>query len=161
MSGETIRLAFHGHPGVTPRILDSSNPGIAGFRFLVGIDLGTTNCAVAAVDTRARRPQVTLFRIPQLTEPSVVAPRALLPSFLYFAEPHEIANGVVALPWNPTPDAIAGVLARERGALAPARQVASAKSWLAHPAVDRRAASCRGGRLPPPRSRRSMRRHAI
>jgi hypothetical protein len=108
--------------------------------FLVGIDLGTTNCAVAAVDTRARRPRVTLFPIPQLTEPSVVAPRALLPSFLYFCEPHEIESGAVALPWNATPDPIAGVLARERGALAPARQVASAKSWLAHPGVDRRAA---------------------
>lgn len=108
--------------------------------FLVGIDLGTTNCAVAAVDTRARRPRVTLFPIPQLTEPSVVAPRALLPSFLYFCEPHEIESGAVALPWDPTPDPIAGALARERGAVAPARQVASAKSWLAHPGVDRRAA---------------------
>jgi len=108
--------------------------------FLVGIDLGTTNCAVAAVDTRARRPRVTLFPIPQLIEPSVVAPQPLLPSFLYFCEPHEIESGAVALPWNPAPDPIAGVLARERGALAPARQVASAKSWLAHPGVDRRAA---------------------
>ena len=95
--------------------LTSSTPRIQAVpdsRFLVGIDLGTTNCAVAAVDTRARRPRVTLFRIPQLTEASVVAARALLPSFLYFAEPHEIANGVVAMPWNRTPDAIAGVLAR-------------------------------------------------
>src|ERR1700730_19174156 len=96
--------------------------------FLVAIDLGTTNCAVAAVDTRARRPRVTLFPIPQLTEPSIVASRALLPSFLYFGEPHEIESGEIALPWNQTPDAIAGVLARERGALAPARHVASAKS---------------------------------
>ena len=108
--------------------------------FLVGIDLGTTNCAVAFVDTRARKPQVELFPIPQVVEPSVVASRALLPSFLYFAERHEIDGGEVALPWNPKPDAVAGVLARERGALAPARQVASAKSWLAHPGVDRRAA---------------------
>jgi DNA-K related protein/Hsp70 protein len=108
--------------------------------FLVGIDLGTTNCAVAFVDTRARRAEVELFPIVQLVEPSVVGPRALLPSFLYFAEPHEIEGGEVALPWNPAPDAVSGVLARERGALAPARQVASAKSWLAHPGVDRRAA---------------------
>src|SRR3984893_14336305 len=96
--------------------------------FLVAIDLGTTNCAVAAVDTRAHRPRVTLFPIPQLTEPALVASRALLPSFLYFGDPHEIESGEIALPWNQTPDAIAGVLARERGALAPARHVASAKS---------------------------------
>ena len=118
--------------------------------FLVGIDLGTTNCAVAAVDTRAARPRVMRFDIPQLTEPSVVASPALLPSFLYFAEPHEVENGVVSLPWNQTPDAIAGVLARERGALTPARQVASAKSWLAHPGVDRRAAILPSGATAPP-----------
>ena len=76
----------------------------------------------------------------QLTEPSVVAPRPLLPSFLYFAEPGEIERGEVALPWDPTPTLVAGELARERGTLAPARQVASAKSWLAHPGIDRRAA---------------------
>src|SRR3984893_14456009 len=119
--------------------------------FLVAIDLGTTNCAVAAVDTRARRPRVSLFPIPQLTEPLLVAPRALLPSFLYFGEPHEIESGEIALPWNPTPDAIIGVLARERGGLAPARLVASAKSWLAHPGVDRRAAILPWGATGSPR----------
>jgi hypothetical protein len=107
--------------------------------FLVGIDLGTTNCAVAFVDTRRRGGRVALFEIPQLTEPAVVEPRRVLPSFLYFPEALEIESGAMALPWNPTPDAVAGVLARERGALVPARQVTSAKSWLAHPAVDRRA----------------------
>ncbi len=119
--------------------------------FLVAIDLGTTNCAVAAVDTRARRPRVSLFPILQLTGPSLVAPRALLPSFLYFGEPHEIESGEIALPWSPAPDAIIGVLARERGALAPARLVASAKSWLAHPGVDRRAAILPWGATASPR----------
>jgi hypothetical protein len=113
---------------------------LADSAFLIGIDLGTTNSAVAFVDTRARRPEVALFAIAQLVEPSVVDSRPLLPSFLYFAEAHEIDAGEVALPWNARPDAVAGVLARERGALAPARQVASAKSWLAHPGVDRHAA---------------------
>jgi hypothetical protein len=109
-------------------------------RFLIGIDLGTTNSAVAFVDTRGRGARVQLFPIPQLTEPSLVEPRPVLPSFLYFAEPNETEAGTVALPWNPKPEAIAGVLARERGAVVPARQVTSAKSWLAHPGVDRRAA---------------------
>ena len=81
-----------------------------------------------------------MFRIPQLTAPGVVEPRPVLPSFLYFPEPDEIAGGGIALPWDPNPSAIVGVLARDRGALAPARQVASAKSWLAHPGVDRHAA---------------------
>jgi len=78
-----------------------------------------------------------VFRIPQLIAPGVVEPRSVLPSFLYLPEPDEIAAGGIALPWEPGPSAVVGVLARDRGALAPARQVASAKSWLAHPGVDR------------------------
>ena len=105
--------------------------------FLIGVDLGTTNSAVAAVDTRKRNPRVEVFRIPQLIAPGVVEPRPVLPSFLYFPEPDEIAGGVTALPWESNPSAIVGVFARDRGSLAPARQVASAKSWLAHPGVDR------------------------
>jgi len=108
--------------------------------FLIGIDLGTTNCAVAFVDTRRRNPKAEVFLIPQLTSPGVVLPGLVLPSFLYFPEPDEIAAGGFALPWDPHPNAIVGILARDRGALAPARQVASAKSWLAHPRVDHHAA---------------------
>ena len=108
--------------------------------FLIGVDLGTTNSAVAAVDTRKRNPRVEVFRIPQLTAPGVVESWPVLPSFLYFPEPDEIAAGGVALPWEPNPSAIVGVLARDRGALAPARHVDSAKSWLAHSGVDRHAA---------------------
>src|SRR5215467_9746307 len=105
--------------------------------FLIGIDLGTTHSAVAFVETRRRNPEVEVFRIPQLTSPGTVEPVSLLPSFLYFPEPAEIASGGFALPWAPHPGAIAGMLARDRGALAPARHVASAKSWLAHSGVDR------------------------
>src|SRR5262245_46186146 len=103
--------------------------------FLIGVDLGTTNSAVAAVDTRRRNPRVEVFRIPQLTAPGVVESGAVLPSFLYFPEPDELDAGGLALPWSPHPNTIVGVLARDRGALASARQVASAKSWLAHPGV--------------------------
>src|SRR2546430_1732825 len=60
--------------------------------FLIGVDLGTTNSAVAAVDTRKRDPRVEVFRIPQLTAPGIVEPRPVLPSFLYFPEPDEIAR---------------------------------------------------------------------
>ena len=107
--------------------------------FLVGIDLGTTNSAVAFVDTR-RGARVQRFRVPQLTAPGLVEPQPVLPSFLFFPEAHELESGALSTPWAPHPDAIVGVLARERGGVAPARQVASAKSWLAHPAIDRRAA---------------------
>jgi molecular chaperone DnaK (HSP70) len=109
-------------------------------RFLVGIDLGTTNTACAFVDTASREPSVRLFEIPQLVQPSTVERRAALPSFLYFGTDPEIESGALALPWDARPAAIAGVLARDRGAEAPSRQIASAKSWLVHRAVNRMAA---------------------
>jgi molecular chaperone DnaK (HSP70) len=107
--------------------------------FLVGIDLGTTNCSVGALDARRGSAPIGNPPIVQLTAPSTIEPRRTLPSFLYFPDEHEIDSGSVALPWNRRPEAVAGVFARDRGALAPARQVVSAKSWLAHPGVDRRA----------------------
>ena len=107
--------------------------------FLVGVDLGTTNCAVAFVDTRRAGSPIEIFPIAQLVAPHEIEQRTLLPSFLYFGERHEIEDGSLALPWDRHGEAVAGALARERGALVPARQVSSAKSWLAHPGVDRRA----------------------
>src|SRR5262245_26759281 len=92
-----------------------------------------------------------MFRVPQLTAPGLVEPHPVLPSFLYFPEAHEVESGALSTAWAPRPDAIVGVLARERGAVMPARQVASAKSWLAHPAVDRRAAILPWGETAGPR----------
>ena len=42
-------------------------------RYLVGIDLGTTNTAVAHVDSAAAEKKVALFEVPQLTAPGEVA----------------------------------------------------------------------------------------
>jgi hypothetical protein len=65
----------------------------------------------------------------------------LLPSFLYLPHPDELAPGELALPWNTDGDtSVAGEMARNRGATTPIRLVSSAKSWLCHPGVDRRAA---------------------
>jgi len=111
-------------------------------RFAVGIDLGTTNCAlaVAPIDPgdgnggADARPRV--FPIPQLVASGQVEARPLLPSFLYFA--HE-SDGPQALPWNAERRFAVGEHARSRGVDAPSRVVASAKSWLSHPTIDRRA----------------------
>jgi molecular chaperone DnaK (HSP70) len=65
----------------------------------------------------------------------------LLPSFLYLPHPEELAPGDLALPWtNGQPAPVVGEMARSRGAGTPIRLVSSAKSWLSHPSVDRRAA---------------------
>ncbi|HEX2572517.1 MAG TPA: Hsp70 family protein [Polyangia bacterium] len=109
-------------------------------RFAVGIDLGTTNSALAWIDLEARPRRLQVLEIPQLVAPGDVSRRPTLPSFLYLPGEHDLAQGAIALPWDGSPRDVVGELARSQGALVPGRLVASAKSWLCHPAVDRRAA---------------------
>ena len=109
---------------------------------IIGIDLGTTNCALAWADLQEETPERTLpihpFPIPQLTYPGTVEPRATLPSFIYFPGPHELPAGSLALPWNEEATEVVGWLAREQGAKIPHRVVTSAKSWLSNEQVERR-----------------------
>jgi molecular chaperone DnaK (HSP70) len=109
---------------------------------LVGIDLGTTNCAVAYVDTKGHeRPaaDIRIFEVPQLVAPGETAPRAMLPSFLYLPGQHELPPGAARLPWSDASEHIVGEFARLQGAKVPSRLVSSAKSWLCHPGIDREA----------------------
>jgi hypothetical protein len=113
--------------------------------YVVGIDLGTTNSALAyaslgAIADPHALPPATLLAIPQLVNAGEVRDEPLLPSFLYLPGPRDFPAGSLALPWEPKPDVIAGVLAQKRGAENPGRLVASAKSWLSHAGVDRTAA---------------------
>ncbi|MGO9000131.1 MAG: Hsp70 family protein [Polyangiaceae bacterium] len=102
--------------------------------FLVGIDLGTTNTVVAFARAHdGGEPEI--FPLPQLVTATEAASRAMLPSALYAPLEGERARD----PWGDAPW-VGGEYARRRGAEVPGRQVASAKSWLAHGAVDRRAA---------------------
>ncbi len=110
-------------------------------RFVVGIDLGTTNCALADVDTHAGdQPPVTVHGVAQLVNPGEVAAPTLLPSFLFLPGPQDFAAGATSLPWEEQPGDVVGELARKRGAENPSRLVSSAKSWLSHPGVDRASA---------------------
>ncbi len=113
-------------------------------RYVVGIDLGTTNSAVAYVDRRSlsegsRSAAIGIFSVPQLVAPGETARRPLLPSFLYLPGPYDLPAGATALPWDPDRAYAVGEFAREQGALVPGRLVSSAKSWLCHAAVDREA----------------------
>jgi hypothetical protein len=108
-------------------------------RFVVGIDLGTTNSALAYVDTGAEGdPVVQHLHIPQVVQQGVVADRPLLPSFLYLPGPNEQPAGALKLPWAPDRDFAVGEFARNFGSQVPTRLVASAKSWLCHSGIDRR-----------------------
>ena len=107
--------------------------------YLIGIDLGTTNCAVAFAEPAAGA-NVRDFPIPQLLRPGEVAELPVLPSCLYAAGEHELAPGATQLPWGESPKLIAGAFARWQGARVPGRLVVSAKSWLCHAGVDRASA---------------------
>ena len=112
-------------------------------RYCIGIDLGTTHCALAWVDLAASDGETTrhgVLDIPQLTGPGSIEPLPLLASFVYLPHDSELAAGDLALPWGGEPDFAVGEMARTRGAQTPIRLVSSAKSWLCHPGVDRRAA---------------------
>ncbi|OND80118.1 molecular chaperone DnaK [Burkholderia pseudomallei] len=111
-------------------------------RYSIGIDLGTTHCGLSYVDLAASDGEKTSLRvlpIAQLTAPGAIDAPNLLPSFLYLPHPSELAPGELALPWAAERDFAVGELARSRGAGTPIRLVSSAKSWLCHPGVDRRA----------------------
>ncbi|KQV85027.1 molecular chaperone DnaK [Massilia sp. Root351] len=111
--------------------------------YLVSIDLGTTNTVLAYCEPGSD--EVKLFDIDQLVAPGEIGTAPLLPSLRYHPAEGELAAGELQLPWR-EPD-VAGVaevasgrLARKLGAQVPGRLVASAKSWLSHPNVDRMAA---------------------
>jgi molecular chaperone DnaK (HSP70) len=109
-------------------------------RFVVGIDLGTTNSALAYVDTgRGEEAALHAMAISQVVHPGTVEDRPLLPSFLYLPGPNELPAGSLRLPWDPNRDYAVGEFARNHGSQVPTRLVASAKSWLCHAGVDRRA----------------------
>jgi hypothetical protein len=108
-------------------------------RFVIGIDLGTTNNALAYFDTGAgEEPALTHLPVPQVVAPGSVEDRPLLPSFLYLPGPNEQPAGALRLPWDATRDYAAGEFARVFGSQVPTRLVSSAKSWLSYAAVDRR-----------------------
>jgi hypothetical protein len=92
----------------------------------VGIDLGTTNSALAYIDPQQAAetdtPAIRVLEIPQYVAQGRIEVRRTLPSFLYLGDQEYL-----------------GVFAREQGALVPTKCVHSAKSWLSNPEVDRTA----------------------
>ena len=108
-------------------------------KYIVGIDLGTTNSALARCEAIVgeEESRIEVHSIPQLVNPNEVADRTLLPSFIYVPGEFDFPRGSTALPWEPEPKLVIGELARKRGAESPNRLVASAKSWLSYSGVDR------------------------
>src|SRR5579863_50190 len=92
----------------------------------IGIDLGTTNSALAYIAPVEGElpdyPEIQVLQIPQYVAPGQIESRRTLPSFLFLGDQTYV-----------------GAYAREQGALVPTKSVHSAKSWLSNPEVDRTA----------------------
>jgi molecular chaperone DnaK (HSP70) len=92
----------------------------------IGIDLGTTNSALAFIDpaqaAEADAPAILVQETPQFVAQGRQEARRTLPSFIYLGDREYV-----------------GAFAREQGALVPTKCVHSAKSWLSNPDVDRTA----------------------
>jgi molecular chaperone DnaK (HSP70) len=103
---------------------------------IIGIDLGTTNSAIAVAsdDSPAKSQPIS-----QVTGPGEVAERSSLPSFLLLPSELEVPAAQLQLPWSGPMKYAVGTFARERGAELPHRLVSSAKSWLCNPSIDRTA----------------------
>ena len=103
-------------------------------KYTVGIDLGTSNSAVARVDVETGL--LESIGVTQRVSDSEVARRPLLPSFLYLPGAHELPEGSLSLPWDEKRIFLVGEYARFQGSRVPGRVVVSAKSWLAHRHAD-------------------------
>ncbi len=125
-------------------------------KYIIGIDLGTTNSAVSYVDLvnfaekndiehkagkdcKNRKKFIKIFKIPQLTGSGEFSRLSVLPSFLYIPGEFDVSGEALKHPWKKESDRFAGAFARDHGSKIPSRLVSSAKSWLCHSKADRQA----------------------
>ena len=113
-------------------------------RYVVGIDLGTTNSALAYAEVGESPDQVVAGRAAgdpagrgrQRRLRAAVAALVPLPA----GRQGVPRGGACSCRGSRPSDRVVGVFARDHGAKVPGRLVSSAKSWLSHAGVDRRAA---------------------
>lgn len=106
-------------------------------QYVIGIDLGTTNIVVSYCGLSEKKPDVSLFNIPQLVAPGQIEALPMLPALRYHFD-NELAEDAIQLPWGidatnaQLPNAVIGRFAQELGNKNPNRMVSSAKSWLGY-----------------------------
>jgi molecular chaperone DnaK (HSP70) len=129
-------------------------------RFSLGIDLGTSNSAIAVADLESGETQI--IKIAQVLGPNQLGDMPTLPSAIYIPHYEEFPEGSFPLPWNDGKErAIVGQFARDRGALVPDRLVTSAKSWLSNPPSIRNSEAYPGDRISRKKSSRLSNAHAV
>lgn len=106
--------------------------------YSIGIDLGTTNSALAYAPLGVENPKVELLAIPQVVAASALEAKPLLPSFVYLGTEADRTAESLDVPWAKNRDFAVGELARKQSADVPMRTIVGAKSWLTYSKVDRR-----------------------
>lgn len=107
-------------------------------RFIIGIDLGTTNIAVTFVDLNSENKHISLFKVPQIIAPGEIEDLELFPSFCFFFDKKLNKEEMMNPAWNIRSSYTVGSYARDYGATIPNRFISSAKSWLCHSGVERK-----------------------
>jgi len=125
---------------LVPAYIAVNNPGeeqnmIA--KYILGIDLGTTNTVLACASLDTDEPQIEVFAVPQLVAAGTVEARPSLSSFAYLPTDGERSGANYDLLWEQSTDVVVGEMARRQAAEVPDRTVGGAKSWLAHSKIDR------------------------
>jgi molecular chaperone DnaK (HSP70) len=109
----------------------------------LGIDLGTSNCALARVGAG----ELEVLDIPQLEGPNRVGEAPLFAAVLYIPREGQFASDSLRLPWSETEErVVVGNFARAIGAQVPDRVITSPNHGSAGAGPIRLARSCRGAR---------------
>ena len=106
-------------------------------RYLIGIDLGTTNSVVYYLDKENEDAKPQVFEIPQLIEFGETDNKSTLPSFIYIPEGKEVPEKGLSLPWEDDKTFAVGEIARKNSSSSPLKTISSAKSWLCVDTIDR------------------------
>ncbi|HRD55262.1 MAG TPA: Hsp70 family protein, partial [Parachlamydiaceae bacterium] len=108
-------------------------------RYIIGIDLGTTNSSLSYIDTEGKTLGVQPFLIPQFSDVGTMQQSDCLPSFCYLTKEDEFPKNAFCLPWQKKEeDIVVGLFAKKLGMKKPLQLVQSAKSWLCHLAASQR-----------------------
>lgn len=106
-------------------------------KYVLGIDLGTTNIVVSYCSLTDKDSDIKIFPIPQVVAPGQIEALPLLPALRYhYAD--EFDESATQLPWktdainSELANAVIGKFAQELGNKTPSRLVSSAKSWLGY-----------------------------
>lgn len=106
-------------------------------RYVIGIDLGTTNSVLAFAPLDRDTAIVEVLAVPQVVDANTIESGNSLPSFTFLAAEAQSKGGALDVPWAKKRRFCVGAYARRVAAEAPERTVTAAKSWLCHGRVDR------------------------